>query len=425
VKTTVEATGTTTASAPRHLLVTAHGALRVHPLPEAGEIVIGRGRDCDVVLDHPKVSRQHLRLGLGPRCAIVDLGSRNGTLVHGQRLAAGAERQVDAGESFAVGPFTLLLLAGGTAAPPTPVGGASLRVDDPAASAASPLLTAVARAPVSVIIHGETGTGKEVLAATLHRLSGRKGPFLGVNCAALSETLLESELFGHERGAFTGAEKVKPGLLEAAAGGTVLLDEIGEMAPGPQAKLLRAIEAREVLRVGAVKPVALDVRFLAATHRELLSSGQLRRDLYYRLAGITLEIPPLRQRRDRIGGLAAELLAHGAAQTRVAPPALSAAATAKLMGHDWPGNVRELRNVIDRALLLSGGAEIRPEHILFDAHPDPRATTSDDNDERARIIAALDACAGNQTRAARALGISRATLVTKLAILRIPRPRKR
>jgi len=182
--------------------------------------------------------------------------------------------------------------------------------------------------------------------------------FVAINCAALTESLLETELFGHERGAFTGAIQAKVGLLQAASGGTLLLDEVGEMAPALQAKLLRAIETQTVMPVGGVRPVAIDVRFLAATHRNLLAqveSRDFRRDLYYRLAGFALEIPPLRERKHQIAKLASHLL--GAASKT--PPPLTAAATAKLLAHDWPGNVRELRNVLERALVIGRGKEDR------------------------------------------------------------------
>jgi two-component system response regulator AtoC len=425
MRTTVNAGDDEHAAGPRYLLAAAQGRLRVFALPEEGEVVIGRAEGCGVVLEHDKVSRQHARIRLGARITVADLGSRNGTIYRGHRLAVDEEREVAPGESFVVGPFSCLFLPAGAAAPIAGGGGSSLRVDDPTAATSSALLTAVARAPFSVLIRGETGVGKEVLAHTLHRLSGRKGPFVAVNCAAIAENLLESELFGHEKGAFTGAVG-KAGLLESAAGGTVLLDEVGEMSASLQAKLLRAIEEREVLRVGAVRPVAIDVRFLAATHRDLLAGARFRQDLYYRLAAVTLEIPPLRERRTVIGALAVELLGVAAARQGLPPPPLSAAAAAKLTGHAWAGNVRELRNVMDRALLLAAGGEIAPEHVTFDAAaaPPPEDAELEGGDERARILAALESCAGNQTRAAKLLGISRATLVTKLSIHRIPRPRK-
>jgi DNA-binding NtrC family response regulator len=402
----------------RHLLVSSEQGMRVHALPDSGEIVVGRDPACDVVVDHPKMSRRHARIRVGASCTYADLGSRNGTVFRGRRLEPNQDVAMPTGESFTVGAVALLLLPAGA---PVVAGGkaASLHVEDPAVAAPTPLLQAIARSPMSVLIRGETGAGKEILARALHRWSGVKGPMLAVNCAAVAETLLESELFGHERGAFTGAIAAKPGLLETAASGTVFLDEIGEMSPAVQAKLLRATEAREIIRVGGVKSIAIDVRFLAATHRDLLASPGFRKDLYYRLAGMTLVIPPLRERRPRIPALAVELLGGRAA--------LAPDATARLGTHDWPGNVRELRNVLERALLLAQGGAIRAEHVVFDA-PDALATgpsAPSETAERARILDALEQCSGNQTRAAKLLGVSRATLVNKLALLRIPRPRKK
>jgi len=412
-------------SAPRYLLATADGGVHIHALPDAGAVTLGRGSECDVILDDGTISRQHARLKLGSTCTVRDLGSHNGTWFRGRQLGADVECEIGSSDSFVVGRVTLLLLPAGVSAPTTALGGARLVIDDPSGHDPSGLIAAIARAPVAVVIVGETGVGKEVLAARLHRLSGRTGPFVAVNCAALVETLLESELFGHERGAFTGAVNATAGLLAGAGGGTVLLDEVGEMAPGLQAKLLRAIETQTVLRVGGARPVPIDVRFLAATHRDLLGqseSGSFRRDLYYRLAGFVIEIPPLRARRQQAVKLALELLAAAAERSGGAPPALTPQASARLLAHDWPGNVRELRNVMARALVLSRGGPIGAEHILLDGAPAAVPTPSSD-DERGRIIAALDACAGNQTRAARALGISRTTLLHKLREHRIPRPR--
>jgi transcriptional regulator with PAS, ATPase and Fis domain len=407
------------------LVVVGNGlGLRAVPLPAAGELVVGRDVECDVVLDHDRVSRRHARIRIAGELTIEDLGSRNGTDVGGT-IPANQPHSIAAGDGIRIGPFTLVLAR--DVAPSAPA--SSLVVEDPTGATMSPMLVSVARSEVNVLVRGESGVGKEVLAQTLHRVSGRTGKLSAVNCAAIAPELLESELFGHERGAFTGAVAPKPGLLEVAARGTVLLDEIGDMPLALQAKLLRAVDAREVYRVGATRPTPLDIRFVSATHRDLfadIDSGTFRLDLFYRLAGITLEIPPLRARRGRIVALATDLLAGRGASVR-----FTATATARLQEHGWPGNVRELRNVLDRGLVLANGATIDAAHILFDgpaasARPAsaPVALDAGGADERKRIVAALERCSGNQTRAAKLLGISRSTLATKLAILRIPRPRK-
>jgi transcriptional regulator of acetoin/glycerol metabolism len=228
------------------------------------------------------------------------------------------------------------------------------------------LATLVAGSTISVLIMGETGVGKEVLAESLHRQSPRADkPLLRLNCAALSETLLESELFGHERGAFTGAVAQKRGLLETADGGTVFLDEIGELPPTVQVKLLRVIEERTVTRVGGLNSRSLDVRFVAATNRDLeveVGRGTFRQDLFFRLNGVTIVIPPLRERRDEIERLAQAFLA-AASRHRPRPPRLSPEALGMLLAYSWPGNVRELRNVIERAVVLSKDDEIAPRHL--------------------------------------------------------------
>ena len=224
---------------------------------------------------------------------------------------------------------------------------------------------------INVLIVGETGVGKEVLAEAVHRMSPRaEKAFLCLNCASLSEHLLESELFGHERGAFTGASEAKPGLLETAPGGTVFLDEIGEMPLLLQAKLLRVLETRLVTRVGGLKPKAIDVRFVAATNRNLeeeVAAGRFRRDLYFRLNGMTLHIPPLRARRGEIAPLAALFLRQFSEPLgqRRARPLRRGAAHAR--AYVWPGNVRELRNMMERAVLLCTGDEILPEHLLIES----------------------------------------------------------
>jgi DNA-binding NtrC family response regulator len=297
---------------------------------------------------------------------------------------------------------------------------------------------------ISILILGETGVGKEVLAETIHRASKRVGgPFLCLNCAALAENLLESELFGHERGAFTDAKATKTGLLESAAGGTVFLDEIGEMSPTMQAKLLRAIETRQIMRVGGLRPVPIDVRFVAATHRDLVQEIRERRfrsDLYYRLNTLVLSIPALRERVSEILPLCEGFLEQLASRegTRRAPR-ICEAARRLLESYPWPGNVRELRNVMERALLLSDGGEIEPEHLplemlRMDARPlvleqpidgDGDRWNREEKAERARILEALRAEGGNQTRAARRLGMARGTLLSRIDAYDIGRPQKR
>ena len=406
------------------LLVSGADSSRVFVLPARGEVVIGRDAACEVALDHERLSRRHAKIVIGDRWTVEDLGSRNGTHLRGERISAPSE--IVPGEPIAIGPFTAVIVSRAVSTARAVVGGSHVAITDPTLTEPSPLIVAVAKSAVSIVIGGETGTGKEVLAQALHRLSGRSGPILAINCAAIAPALLESELFGHVRGSFTGAVSDKPGLLESASGGTVLFDEIGELPLELQAKLLRVIETREVVRVGAVRAASVDVRFLAATHKDLLAASQagtFRRDLFYRLAGLTLTIAPLRERTHQIAGLATRFAREAGGGT------IGAAALARLVEHDWPGNVRELRNVVERAALLATGGDIGPEHILLDtpgARPAPAAADDLPDDEvadRDRIIAALEACAGNQSLAAKELGISRATLVNKLARYRIPRPR--
>ena len=308
------------------------------------------------------------------------------------------------------------------------------------------MATRAATSTINVLILGETGVGKEVMASKLHAMSQRASkPFVALNCAGLAESLIESELFGYEKGAFTGAVQAKPGLMETAEGGSIFLDEVGELPTSVQAKLLRVLETREVMRVGALKTRSIDVRFISATNRDLeqeVLKGAFRRDLFFRLNGISLTIPPLRKRVTEVAALAQRFVVQASEEFGRRPPVFGEEVMDLLEGYSWPGNIRELRNVIERALMLCEGNEILPEHLPLEKMvPDaiaegttnpglsPAASPTGRRppvavDERQRIIDALNACVGNQTRAAAMLGMPRRTFVSKLDLYQIPRPQK-
>ncbi|MGK3994912.1 sigma-54 interaction domain-containing protein [Sorangium sp. So ce1024] len=293
-------------------------------------------------------------------------------------------------------------------------------------------LETVAPTPLPVLILGETGTGKEVVAEWIAGMSRHtRDRFVKVNCASLSETLVESELFGHERGAFTGAVAPREGLFEAAHEGTLFLDEVGELSPRTQAKLLRTLEYGEIVRVGSTRPRRVDVRMIAATHRDLdqmVADGEFRQDLYFRLNAVTLRIPPLRARTCEILPLAELFAARLSRRLERPAPRLTPGATSALLAHPWPGNIRELRHVIERAVVMSKGGPIQADHLML-AAPRAQAEAGIRGDvrsfERDRILAALDRTRQNQTRAAELLGVSRRTLTNKLNAYGIARPRKK
>ncbi|MEO7736458.1 MAG: sigma 54-interacting transcriptional regulator, partial [Kofleriaceae bacterium] len=380
------------------------------PLPVEGELVLGRDPDCGLPLIDTRISRRHARLLVhGGEVRIEDIGSTNGIKVGGVRLERGHPIALPFGDSVRIGPYTLMVLANRAAVTDDGAHRAAVVVRDPSLAGKTELLERIARHGVGVLIRGETGTGKEVLARTLHGLSQRPGALVAINCAALTSTLLESELFGHERGAFTGATQPKPGLLEVAGRGTVLLDEIGDLQLELQGKLLRALEARQVYRVGGVQPIELHARVIAASHRSLpalIERGAFREDLYFRINGITLELLPLRERSGAVAKLAHEFLTE-ARGTHFTPAAL-----ARLTGYGWPGTVRELRLVVERAALLAGDAAIDVRHVLLEP-PRGAASASGGAGEaspastRAGFLAVAREHHGNASAIARALQTSR------------------
>jgi transcriptional regulator with PAS, ATPase and Fis domain len=279
--------------------------------------------------------------------------------------------------------------------------------------------TQVAATETTTCLAGESGTGKEVIARYIHSMSPRRrGPFVAINCAALPEQLVESELFGFERGAFTGAAHTKPGQIELAAGGVLFLDEVTEMMPAAQAKFLRVLQEREFLRLGGTRPVRANVRVVAATNRDLLDAvagGEFRSDLFYRINVFDILIPPLRERREDIPLFAASFLRELGHATGCRPAALTADAMDALMTYDWPGNVRELRNVLERATIVCEGSEIsRSDLSLRPVVPSPVNSTDLDTLERSTIERVMRESAGNKAKASRKLGISRTKLYIRL-----------
>lgn len=283
----------------------------------------------------------------------------------------------------------------------------------------------VAPSDATVLIHGDSGTGKELVARALHASSARSDkPLVTLNCAALNESLLESELFGHEKGAFTGADKRREGRFVEADGGTLFLDEIGDISPLMQVRLLRAIQEREVQRVGSNQTIAVDVRLIAATHRDLaeeVSAGRFRQDLYYRLNVVTIEMPALCQRREDIPLLAEHFLQRFAARNRKAVKGFTPQAMDLLIHYDWPGNIRELENAIERSVVLLTGEYISERELPMAIAATPIKTEFSGeiqplvDVEKEVILAALEKTGGNKTEAARQLGITRKTLLAKIS----------
>ena len=406
--------------------------------------VLGRGDDCHTVLAGAGISRYHAELmRMGPVALVRDMGSMNGMFVNGRRVK---EAPLEPGDVMRLGEWVgvaVELERGDTAPPvygtiaPGLIGGNSLR------AAVEPALRA-ARSDLPIIVEGETGTGKEVVARAVHEASGRTGAFLAVNCAALPEQLAEAELFGYRRGAFTGADRPSPGHFRSAQHGTLLLDEICDLALPLQAKVLRVLEQREVLPLGESQPVAIDVRIVVAAQESLekaVADKRFRADLYARLEGLTVRLPPLRDRLDDVPSLFARLLRDAVAGGK--PPSVEPRLVEALCLYDWPFNVRELVTLVRRMVVLHGqepqlGRRHLPARFRVDdaggepvrsgqraagtpppsAAPVPSSSPAlsaegsgrvgdRDDEDFARLLVALRSHGGNVSRAAVAIGISR------------------
>ncbi len=407
------------------------------PLPASGRVLVGRSSVCDIVVRDASVSRVHATIEVGEKLTLTRNEQASGALVvRSSSLDPGERATVRVGEPFELGALAAVIQRGPAHDHPLPAPSRSVAPHDavcvdPAMQRLFSLVDRVGPSNIAVLIRGETGVGKEVVARSIHRASPRAArELVTVNCAALAPALLESELFGHEKGAFTGAQQARPGLFEAASGGTLFLDEIGELSLDAQSRLLRVLELGEVRRVGSNRARIVDVRIIAATHRDLHAmclDQRFRSDLYYRINGLTLDVPPLRARTAEIDALidafARSTDARGAA-------AFSSEARAALRGWSWPGNVRELRNVVQRALLLAGAELVRVEHLPMELTSGARAESEGaplsaalKEIERRRILEALERCEGNQTRAATLLQMPRRTLVHRLTELGLTRPR--
>ncbi|WP_374281591.1 sigma-54 interaction domain-containing protein [Novosphingobium sp.] len=383
------------------------------------------GMDDGAGVAQLRTARDPQPIGPAP-CVTLERGAENTLVRDGQRGRLTLTYR-DAGGD---GPLAALLAA--MASPGLPIAA------DPESLSVLALAERLAASEIPVLINGPTGTGKEVLSRFIHARSPRRdGPFVAVNCAAMPETMLEAMLFGHRKGAFTGATEASEGFFRAADGGTLLLDEIAEMPLPLQAKLLRALQEGEVVPIGATQPIKVDVRIIACANRDLpteVAEGRFRPDLYYRLNVFPLALSPLRERTEDIAPLAFAMLLRHAPQGR-ALPWIADSALALLRQHGWPGNVRELENVMRRAILLADGqAEIRPEHIVFDSaarlvgdsapalpleSEGPRKLSNIVQLSEARaIMDVLSACGGSRVAAARELGISERTLRYRLASFR-------
>jgi DNA-binding NtrC family response regulator len=383
---------------------------------------VGTAADNDVVLTDDTVSKYHVRIEERPDgFVLVDVGSTNGTFLESARVREG---YLAAGSQFRVGSsvFQFQPPDGAVEVKPSDRDGFGLlRGDSPRMRDLFGLLERIAPTDLSVLILGETGTGKEVVAQSIHDESPRaKKPFTVLDCSAVPRDLMESTLFGHKQGAFTGATDRRKGAFLTADGGTLFIDEIGELDIELQPKLLRVLEKREVQPLGSDAPQKVDVRVIAATHRDLrhmVKTGAFRQDLFYRLSVMEVLLPPLRERRQDIPLLVQHFLALAGAPDRVITPA----AMQSLSAHPLPGNVRELRNLVERALALAGPDPIEPDDILLPHQAAPAAPSGGPTGDRTlesveaeTIRATLQRTGWNRSQAARILGINRKTLIEKI-----------
>lgn len=428
----------------------------IYALPQDGQILAGRAAEAELHISDQSASRHHARFFIEHGTVRVrDLGSRNRTWVNGQAVRQESERVLQSGDVISIGSLTLVLHRAAETGPRVSqkpselpvvlsIGNRTTLLADPAMVRLYELLRRLARSLLPVLITGETGTGKENAASAVHHFSARSaGPLISLNCAAIPENLFESELFGHQRGAFSGATADKPGRLESARGGTVFLDEVGELPLPAQAKLLRTLETGMVTPLGSVRERPLDCRLVAATNRDLeaeVRAGRFREDLFFRLAAATVTLPPLRDRPAEILLLAERFLEDACRKLSRPLLRLSPSTCTLLLAHPFPGNVRELRNLLDYCAATVTDAEIAPWHLparfvsipVSDKLAQAPALAAESAEaaaavpvfrsiadevsalEQRRMREALEQTQGNQKRAAQLIGMPLRTFVSKL-----------